>query len=195
MSRRLIPLLATLLLLALPAAALAAPPWSAPLDVPGVIGQSTPVAVTPSGTPVLLAQVSRTALGSTGGPASEVIALGADGTPGAPQPVSLAAGLLTTYAKGHIAVAGSTLVDGTITDRSQATVALGTPGAIGGARALPGSTGQEVFGLAGNVRGDVAVVTGDASRVRTVYLRRAGTTTFRFTTRSNPAAGRNASFG
>jgi hypothetical protein len=179
MYRRLIPLLTTLLLLAVPAAALAAPPWSAPVNVPGVIGQATPVAVTPSGAAALLAQVSRTALGSTGGPASEVIPLGADGTPGAAHPVALAAGLLTTYAKGHIAVAGSTLVDGTITDRSHATVALGTPSAPGTPRGLPGSTGQHVFGLAGNVRGDVAVVTGDASHVRTLYLRRAGTTTFR----------------
>jgi hypothetical protein len=175
---RLALLLTLIALAAAPATALAAPPWSAPVQVPGVIGQTTPIAVTPSGAAVLLAQVGRDALGSTGA-ASEVVPLGADGRPGVPRPVSLVAGLLTTYAKGHIAVAGSTLVDGTNTDRSHATVALGTPSNLGPARGLTDSTGQHVFGLAGNVRGDLAVVTGDASHVRTVYLRRAGSTAFR----------------
>lgn len=172
-------LVAALALLAAPTVALAAPPWSAPTTVPNVIGQATPVVVTPSGSAALLGAISRTALGSAGGPASELVALGADGRPGTPQPVALAAGLLTTYAKGHIAVAGSTLHNGTIDEHSHATVALGTPSSLGPARGLTGSTGQHVFGLAGNVRGDVAVVTGDASHVRTVYVRRAGSTAFR----------------
>ena len=35
-----------------------------------------------------------------------------------------------------------------------------------------------MFGLAGNVCGDVAVVTSDPSRRRTLYLRRAGASAF-----------------
>jgi hypothetical protein len=172
-------LIAALALLAAPTGALAAAPWSPPITVPNVIGQATPVVVTPSGSAALLGGVSRTALGSAGGPASELVPLGADGQPGTPQPISLAAGLLTTYAKGRIAVAGSTLHDGTIDEHSHATVALGTPTNMGPARGLSGSTGQHVFGIAGNVRGDIAVVTGDAGHVRTVYVRRAGSTVFR----------------
>jgi hypothetical protein len=183
MSRLLLLFASLAALVAAPATAVAAAPWSQPVQVPGVIGQATPLAVTPSGTAVLLGQVGRDALGSTGA-GSEVVPLGADGRPGTPQPVSLAAGLLTTYAKGHIAVAGSTLVDGTITERSHATVALGTPSNLGPARGLTGSTGQHVFALAGNLRGDVAVVTGDAAHVRTLYVRRAGSTTFRVALRT-----------
>jgi hypothetical protein len=171
-------LLTLIAFVAAPATALAAAPWSSPTLVPGAIGQDTPVVVTPSGSAALLAGVSRDALGSTGG-ASEIVALDANGQPGTPRPVALAAGLLTTYAKGHIAAAGSTLHNGTIDDHSHATVALGTPTNLGSARGLTGSTGQHVFGIAGNLRGDIAVVTGDASHVRTVYVRRAGSTTFR----------------
>jgi hypothetical protein len=177
---RLLALLLTAAALAAPATALAAPPWSAPATLPGALGSSTPIVVTPAGNAELLAPISRTALGSAGGPASELVGLAAEGRPGAAQPVAIAAGLLTTYARNHVAIAGSTLVDGTITDRSHSTVALGTAGgALGAAHGLSGSTGQHVMGLAGNARGDLALVTGDASHVRTVYVRRAGTTSFR----------------
>src|SRR5690348_13964964 len=177
---RLLPLLVTAAALAAPATALAAPPWSAPATIPNALGSSTPIVVTPAGNAVLLAPISRTALGSSSGPPSALVALGADGQPGAAQPVDLAAGLLATYASNRVAVAGSTLVNGTITDRSHSTVALGTAGgALGAARGLSASTGQHVLGLAGNARGDLAVVTGDAARVRTLYVRRAGTTSFR----------------
>jgi hypothetical protein len=179
MSRLLVVLIAAAALAA-PASAPAAPPWSAPATIPGALGSSTPIVVTPAGTAVLLAPISRTAAGSAGGPPSELVALGADGQPGPAQPVAIAAGLMTTYANNRVAIAGSTLVDGTITDRSHSTVALGTAGgALGAAHGLSASTGQHVMGLAGNARGDLAVVTGDASHVRTVYLRRAGTTSFR----------------
>jgi hypothetical protein len=177
---RLLPLFLTAAFLAAPATALAAPPWSAPATVPGALGSPTPVVVTPAGNAELLAPISRSALGSPGGPASELVGLGADGRPGKAQPVAIAAGLLTTYARNHVAIAGSTLVDGTITDRSHSTVALGTAGgSLGGAHGLSASTGQHVLGLAGSARGDLALVTGDASHVRTVYVRRAGTTSFR----------------
>jgi hypothetical protein len=176
---RICALLAVVALAALPSAAAAAPPWSAPLTVPNALGSSTPVVVTPSGAAALLAPVSRTAAGSPPQIPSELVPLGPDGQLGAPQPVAVAAGLLETYAKGHIAVAGSTLHNGTIDDRSHVAVALGTPGSLGSARGLSGSTGQRVFGLAGNVRGDVAVLTGNANSVRTLYLRRAGSTSFR----------------
>jgi hypothetical protein len=198
MSRLLLVLL-TAAALAAPAAALAAPPWSAPATVPNALGSSTPIVVTPAGNAVLLAAVSRTAAGSSGGAPSELVPIGADGRPGAPQPVADAAGLVTSYAKNHVAVAGSTLVGGTITDRSHVQVALGTAGgALGTARGLSGSTGQHVMGLAGNVRGDVAVVTGDAARVRTVYVRRAGTTSFRVALRiavGNRARGATIALG
>jgi hypothetical protein len=179
MSRLLLVLL-TAGALAAPATALAAPPWSAPATIPNALGSSTPIVVTPAGNAELLAPISRTAAGSSGGPPSELVPIAATGQPGAAQTVAAAAGLLTTYAKNRVAVAGSTLVDGTITDRSHSTVALGTAGgALGAARGLSGSTGQHVMGLAGNARGDLAVVTGDASHVRTLYVRRAGTTSFR----------------
>jgi hypothetical protein len=171
-------LLTSIILVAAPATALAAAPWSAPATVPGAIGQPTPVVVTPSGAAALLAGISRDAPGSTQTP-SELMPLSPDGQSGTPQPVSVAAGQLATYANGHIAVAGSTLHDGTIDDHSHVAVALGTPGSLGSARGLSGSTGQRVFGLAGNLRGDVAVLTGNANSVRTLYLRRAGSTVFR----------------
>jgi hypothetical protein len=133
-----------------------------------------------AGNAEILVPVSRTALGSTDSVPGELVPLGPDGTPGTAQPVAVAAGLLTTYAKNHVAVGGSTLVDGTITDRSHAAVALGTAGGqFGAARGLTGSTGQHVMGLAGNAEGDLAVVTGDASHVRTLYVRRARTSTFK----------------
>jgi hypothetical protein len=177
---RLLVLLVTAAALAAPATALAAAPWSAPATIPSALGSSTPIVVTPAGSAVLLAPISRTAAGSPGGPPSELVPLAANGQPGTARPVAIAAGLLTTYAKNHVAIAGSTLVDGTITDRSHSTVALGTAGgALGAAHGLSASTGQHVMGLAGNARGDLAVVTGDASHVRTVYVRRAGTTSFR----------------
>jgi hypothetical protein len=177
---RLLVLLLTAAALAGPATAVAAPPWSAPATIPGALGSSTPIVVTPAGTAALLAPISRTAAGSSGGPPSELVPLAANGQPGTAQPVAIAAGLLTTYAKNHVAIAGSTLVDGTITDRSHSTVALGTAGGVlGAAHGLSASTGQHVMGLAGNPRGDLVVVTGDASHIRTVYVRRAGTTSFR----------------
>jgi hypothetical protein len=176
---RIAPLLTLIALLAAPSAALAAAPWSAPIAVPGVIGQTTPVVVTPSGAAALLGGVSRTAAGSPPQTPSQLVALDANGQPGTPQPVSVAAGLLATYAKGRVAVAGSTLHNGTIDDRSHVAVALGTPGNLGSARGLTGSTGQDLFAVAGNVRGDVAVLTGNANSVRTLYLRRAGSTVFR----------------
>lgn len=172
-------LLAVVALAALPSAAAAAPPWSPPLTVPNALGSSTPVVLTPSGAAALLAPVSRTAAGSPPQIPSELVPLTPDGQLGAPQPVAVAAGVLATYAKDHIAVAGSTLHNGTIDDRSHVAVALGTPGSLGLARGLRGSTGQRVFGLAGNLRGDVAVLTGNANSVRTLYLRRAGSTSFR----------------
>ena len=177
---RVLPLLLTAAALAAPATALAAPPWSAPATIPNALGSSTPLVVTPAGTAVLLAPISRTAAGSPAGPPSELVALSPNGEPGAAQTVNVAAGLLTAYAKNHVAIAGSTLVDGTITDRSHSTVALGTAGgALAAAHGLSGSTGQHVMGLAGSARGDLAVVTGDASHVRTLYVRRAGATSFR----------------
>jgi hypothetical protein len=171
-------LLILIALVVAPSTALAAAPWSAPATVPGAIGQTTPVVVTPSGTAALLAGVSRNAPGSTQTP-SELMSLSPDGQPGTPQPVSVAAGQLATYAKGRIVVPGSTLHDGTIDDHSHVAVAVGTPGQLGSARGLTGSTGQNLFAVAGNVRGDVAVLTGNANSVRTLYVRRAGSTVFR----------------
>jgi hypothetical protein len=198
MSRLLVVLLIAAALAA-PATALAAPPWSAPATIPDALGSSTPIVVTPAGTAVLLAPISRTAAGSPAGPPSELVGLGPNGQPGPAQPVAIAAGLLTTYAGNHIAIAGSTLVDGTITDRSHSTVALGTAGgALGAAHGLSASTGQHVMGLAGSARGDLAVVTGDASHARAVYVRRAGTTSFRVALRiavSSTARGATVAVG
>ena len=126
-------LLILIALVVAPSTALAAAPWSAPATVPGAIGQTTPVVVTPSGAAALLAGVSRNAPGSTQTP-SELTSLSPDGQPGTPQPVSVAAGQLATYAKGRIVVAGSTLHDGTIDDHSHVAVAVGTPGQLGSAR-------------------------------------------------------------
>jgi hypothetical protein len=197
MSRLLVLLLAATL--AAPASALAAPPWSAPATIPNALGSSTPIVVTPAGSAVLLAPISRTAAGSADGPPSELVALGPYGQSGPAQPVAIAAGLLAAYAGNHVAIAGSTLVDGTITDRSHSAVALGTAGgALGAAHGLSASTGQHVMGLAGNARGDLAVVTGDAAHARTVYVRRAGAASFRIALRiavSSKARGATVAVG
>jgi hypothetical protein len=172
-------LLTLIVVLAAPSAALAAPPWSAPTTIPGALGSPAPVVVTPSGSAATLVATGSTALGSSTTTPSALVPLSPTGQPGTPQPLTVAAGQLATYAKGRIAVAGSTLHDGTIDEHSHVAVALGTPASLGSARGLTGSTGQNLFAVAGNVRGDVAVLTGNANSVRTLYVRRAGSTVFR----------------
>jgi hypothetical protein len=172
-------LLTLIAVLAAPSAALAAPPWSAPAAIPGALGSAAPVVVTPSGSAATLVATGSTALGSTTTTPSALVPLSPTGQPGTPQPVTVAAGQLATYAKGRIAVAGSTLHNGTIDEHSHVAVALGTPASLAAARGLTGSTGQNLFALAGNLRGDVAVLTGNANSVRTLYLRSAGSTVFR----------------
>jgi hypothetical protein len=172
-------LLTLVVVLGAPSGALAAPPWSAPATIPGALGNAQTVVVTPSGSAATLVGIGSTALGSATTTPSAFVPLGPTGQAGALQPITVAAAQIATYAKGRIAVAGSTLHDGTIDDHSHVAVALGTPSSLGSARGLTGSTGQRVFALAGNVRGDVAVLTGNANSVRTLYVRRAGSTVFR----------------
>ncbi|MGZ4277311.1 MAG: hypothetical protein ACXVFK_11430 [Solirubrobacteraceae bacterium] len=118
--------------------------------------------------------------------------LGLDGRPGSPRGLGVAAALLATYASDRIVVAGSTLDGrGTISDASHVQVAFGSAGGdLGPLRGLRGTTGQRAFALAANHAGEVAVFCGDASRTRTVWVRRPGSSRFRAALRI--AVGRRA---
>jgi hypothetical protein len=158
---------------ALPAAAHADPPWSPPVPVEGTGGYGTPVVFTAAGNGVTLTPADRST-----GTSSRLTPLGDDGTPGAPQGLDPASGLLATYAQNRIVVAGSSVTSpGVIGQNSATLVAFGTPGGVATPRALPGTTHQRPAALAADARGDVALVTlggTGSARDRVVWVRRAG---------------------
>src|SRR4051794_34587022 len=149
------------------------PPWSAPAPLAGSAGAGTPVAFTSAGRAVALTPADRSA-----GAGSQLVPLAADGTPGTPQHLALAAGLLATFAHDSVVVTGSSMTSsGSVGPHSTTLVASGTPDGVGTPRALPGTTDQRPAALAADARGDVALVTlGAAGRARdrVVWLRRAG---------------------
>lgn len=169
--------LAALAAAAFPATAIAAPPWTAPVTVPGAIAPSA-TTYTAGGQGVMLATNARD---STTG-ASQLDLLGADGTLTAAVPLSFAASALASYGSGRIAVAGRTLSSsgqyaGTIDDTSTIVTRLGTPGNLGARRTVAGTKGQQLYALASNASGLMAIATGGL-RSRSVYIRKPGTSTF-----------------
>src|SRR3954447_23948180 len=146
-------------------AAAADPPWSTPAPLPGAA--SGPAAATPRGHVAAFTASDRTQPPNT---ASQLLRL--DPPTGAvlsSTPVDLAG----------TAVAGTSIgPSGTIDDASR--VRAGTARGASGApalRTLPGTQGQNVTALVGNVRGDVALAT-RGLRTRLIYLRRKGTSAF-----------------
>jgi hypothetical protein len=181
--RRLTPLALTLAALAPAAAAHADAPWSTPVDVPGASGSGTPLVVTAAGHAVLGAPVRPGLPGAPAGAISELVALGADGTPGRAAGLPAAELHLAAYGADRIVLAGrtahrtagspeSTTVDAT----GRVQVAFGTgAGEVGAPRTLPGTTGDQLYAMAASPRGDVVVVTGDlVRRERQLWVRRPG---------------------
>ncbi|HEV7752646.1 MAG TPA: hypothetical protein VGO71_13965 [Baekduia sp.] len=184
LARRMLPALLTLTALAgaaaLPASAIADPPWTAPSTIPGAAPGVTPLTITASGHGVALAGADRSG-NAPAGAASELVPLGLDGRPSGPtRGLTIAAAQLATYAGDRVVVAGSTLdARGTISDSSHVQVAFGSAsGALGTLRGLTHSTGERVFALASDAAGDIAVVTGNLGR-RRLWVRRPGSSTFR----------------
>ena len=178
--RRLLPALAGTAALAVPATAMADPPWTAPAAGPGAAQLATPLAITSAGRGVALAAANRSPQAPAGA-ASELVPLGLDGRiNGTIRGLRIAAAQLATYATNRTVIAGSTLdARGTISDRSHVQVALGSAGGNPGTlRGITGSTGEHVFALASDHAGDIAVVTGNTRR-RRVLIRRPGSSTFR----------------
>jgi hypothetical protein len=153
-----------------PASALADAPWTAPAAVTGAVGYRAQLVFTKTGHAALV----------TDAPANRTLVapVGDDGRPGTSRTFSLSSALLAAYGNGALALAGTRTATTAAQARS-APVMLGTGIPVHGiatVRALPGTAGQQLFGLAGN--GDtVAVVTGTATghRERIVWVRRGGT--------------------
>jgi hypothetical protein len=163
------PLAAALAVAALtPAAALADAPWSAPATVPGAVGYRAQLVFTTRGLASLV--------GDAPGNRTLVAPVSDDGRPGTPRTLSLTSALLTAYANTGIAVAGTRTAT-TAAQAAKAPVELGTGTAtkgIGALRALPGTAGQQLYALAGK-GSTVALVTGDPSKSRIVWVRRGST--------------------
>jgi hypothetical protein len=175
--RSLLPVLATLAVaLVVPAAAARAdPPWSAPVAVPGTA--NGPGAVTARGHAAALVASTRS---QPPGTASQLLRLDpAGGAVLSSAGVDLGSAWVTAYAQDAIAVAGTSIgPSGTID--SQSRVRAGTTSGAGGTPALHtllGTQNQNVSGLDGNARGDVALAT-RGGRSRFIYLRRKGATAF-----------------
>jgi len=151
------------------------PPWSTPTPLPGT--GNGHAAVIPRGHVAAFMPSNRTQPPNT---ASQLLRL--DPPTGAvlsSTPVDLAGTAVAAYAGDSIAVAGTSIgPSGTIDDASR--VRAGTARGASGApalRTLPGTQGQNVTALVGNVRGDVALAT-RGLRTRLIYLRRKGTSAF-----------------
>jgi hypothetical protein len=156
-------------------AAQADPPWSAPAPGPGF--SNGPGAVTARGHVAALVASDRN---QPPGTASQLLRLDpATGHALSSAGVDVADARIAASAQDAIAVAGSSIgPSGTVDDASR--VRAGTVPAAGGApalRTLSGTQGQSVSGLAGDARGDVALVT-RGGRSRFVYLRSKGSSTF-----------------
>ena len=165
--------------LALPAAASAAAPWSAPATIPGATGSPTRSVVTGAGNAVVLSGQVR---GPGHGP-TQLARVGPDGSVTSTRSLSFVATALETYGRDRIVVAGRTLATtgpytGTIGDISKIVTRSGTPADLGPARIVAGTKGRQLYALATNSAGLTALVIGTL-RTRTVLVRRPSSTTFR----------------
>jgi hypothetical protein len=189
--------LAALAALALPAGAAAAAPWTAPTPIPGAAGAPHSVFTRAGHGFVLSGQAP-----APGSAPSQLSAITADGTVTSTQSLSFAASSLATYGNDRIVVAGRTLATsgpnaGTIDDTSVVVTRFGSSTALGATRAVPGTTGQQLYALAANDDGLVALVTGGL-RTRTLRIRRPGSSTFTTKLRfavSNRARGATVAVG
>lgn len=189
--------LAALAAAALPAGAAAAAPWTTPATIPDARGAPQSV-VTRAGHGLVLSGRS-TGPGSAPG---QLAAVTADGTVTATRPLSFVASSLATYGNDRIVVAGRTLASsgpnaGTIDDTSVVVTRFGTPASLGATRTVPGTKGEQLYALAANDDGLVALVTGGL-RTRTLRIRRPGSSTFTTKLRfavSNRARGATVAVG
>jgi hypothetical protein len=180
--------LAAVLAALTPTVAQAAPPWSAPIDLPGAVGGSTPLIVTNAGHALLATPTRPATPGLPADAASQLVALGPDGTPGRATGVPDAELHVASYGQDRIVVAGRTARPApgapgifSVDDHSRVQVAFGTgAGGLGALRSLSGTSGEQLFALAAGARGDVAVVTGRAGAgTRKLWVRRPGSSSFR----------------
>lgn len=162
---------AALLVAALPAAARADAPWGPPAPVPGA-GSEVQVVFTQAGHGLLATTDAK----ATNGQGTLLTPVGSDGAPGAGQRLKVSGGLLAPYGSDRVLVAGTTpAVTGKQADVARVLVAVATPGgAVGPFRALPGSTGQQLYAAAGGADGTAALVTGwvTGHRERVVWIGR-----------------------
>ncbi len=189
---------AALTALALPASASAAPPWSTPATLPNAIGAPSQSVFTADGQGVVLSpQVKGPELGPT-----QLAGVNPDGSVRYTHSLSFADSLVATYGSDRIVVAGRTLATsgphvGTIDDSSTVVARFGTPAGLGPTRTVPGTKGRQLYALAANHDGLVALVIGDL-RTRTVLIRRPGSSTFAAKLRikvSNRARGATVAVG
>ncbi|MDX6681493.1 MAG: hypothetical protein QOG94_1532 [Solirubrobacteraceae bacterium] len=170
--------LAALVAAALPAGAAAAAPWTAPATIPGATGAPASSVFTHAGNGLVLSGHAR---GPGSGP-SQLAAITPDGIVASTRSLSFVASSLTTYGNDRIVVAGRTVATsgpnaGTIDDTSLVVTRFGTPAALGATRTVPGTKGQQLYAVATNDDGLVALVTGTL-RTRTLRIRRPGSSTF-----------------
>jgi hypothetical protein len=166
-----------------PGPAFAEAPWSPPVALPGASGYGASVVTTPAGhTVVAYAGPARTlpepnALIGLLSPRALLASIGADGRPTGVEQVGVSAGRLATYGSDGIVVVG-TRTPSTLAQARSAPVkvAFGVAGAIGVARAVPGTVRQQIYALAGGPIGSFAFVTGAVSghRTRSVWSQRGG---------------------
>jgi hypothetical protein len=160
--------LALLAAVALPAAAAAAPPWSAPVEIPGAVAPTQAV-FTGAGEGVVLSP-------------RQLAVVAPDGSLTSTQPLSFAASFVAPYLGNRIAVAGRSLATsgtfgGTIDDSSSVVTRMGTPAGLGAIRVVPGTKGRQLYALASNRAGLMALVVGTL-RTRTLLVRKPATATF-----------------
>jgi hypothetical protein len=169
---------AALAALALPAGASAAPPWSTPATIPNARGAPSQSVFTADGQGIVLSpQIKGPGLGPT-----QLAGVTPDGRVTYTHSLAFADSLMATYGSDRIVVAGRTLATsgpfvGTIDDSSTVVARFGTPSGLGPARTVPGTKGHQLYALASNHDGVVALVIG-GSRTRTVLIRRPGSSTF-----------------
>src|SRR4051812_31812480 len=177
---------------AVPAVALADPPWRAPLPVDPV--SSTTTLLTPqTGGPILVGASSSRSLASP----TVVARVQADGSTARRQTLAIAYAQAATFQRAGVVVAGSRPA---LTAQAAATapvlVALGSVRGIHGVgtpRALPSSGGQWVSAVAGNpASGTIGLVTasmyGGGAPSRVLWVRRDGTFRRALTWRPQTAA-------
>jgi hypothetical protein len=167
---------AALTVAALPAGASAAAPWSPPATIPDARGYPTQSLFTAAGHGLVLSPSASPSA------ASQLTTITPAGTVVSSQPLDYVGSTLATYAHDHVAVAGESLARsgpnaGTIDDSSSVVVRFGVPGALGTERVVAGTKGQQLYALASNRAGLMALVTADL-RSRTVYVRHPGSSTF-----------------